>query len=113
MGKNKKLSNPFSTDGGGGHFEASVQACFVTLMLTGGYAPALPRWPIVEIKLQGKVDGFETDDLVIHVENPSSRERRKLLQIMEEQTYAHQYKTTDFLLHSEDAVLAVCHLRRG
>lgn len=79
MGKSKKLSNPFSTGGGGGHFEASVQACFVTLMLTGGYAPALPRWPIVEVKLQGKVDGFETDDLVVHVENPSSRERRKLL----------------------------------
>ena len=79
MGRNKKLSNPFSTGGGGGHFEASVQACFVTLMLTGGYAPALPRWPIVEVKLQGKVDGFETDDLIIHVQNPSSGERRKLL----------------------------------
>lgn len=79
MGKNKKLSNPFSTGGGGGHFEASVQACFVTLILTGGYAPALPRWPIVEVKLQGKVDGFETDDLIIHVQNPSTGERRKLL----------------------------------
>lgn len=67
-------------DGGRrGHFEASVQACFVTLILTGGYAPALPRWPIVEVKLQGKVDGFETDDLIIHVQNPSTGERRKLL----------------------------------
>lgn len=33
----KQLSNPFSTGGGGGHFEAHVQASFVLLMLTGGY----------------------------------------------------------------------------
>ncbi|WP_237761314.1 hypothetical protein [Legionella cherrii] len=28
MGKKKKLSNPFSTGGGGSHFEAHVQASF-------------------------------------------------------------------------------------
>lgn len=38
-GKNKKLSNPYST--GGVHFEAHVQALFVALMLTGGHAPCL------------------------------------------------------------------------
>jgi hypothetical protein len=48
-------------------------------MLTGGYAPCLPCWPIVEIKLQGKIDGFETDDLIIFVEENSTKERRKLL----------------------------------
>ena len=79
MSNSKKLSNPFSTGGGGFHFEAHVQASFVTLMLTGGHAPCLPCWPITEIKLQGKIDGFDTDDLVIFVENPSNRERRKLL----------------------------------
>lgn len=79
MGKSKKLSNPFSTGGGGGHFEAHVQASFVALMLTGGYAPCLPCWPIAEIKLQGKIDGFDTDDLVVFVENVDSKERRKLL----------------------------------
>jgi hypothetical protein len=75
----KKLSNPFSTGSGGGHFEAHVQASFVTLMLTGGYAPCLPCWPIVEIKLQGKIDGFDTDDLIVFVEENSTKERRKLL----------------------------------
>jgi hypothetical protein len=35
----KKLSNPFSTGSGGAHFEANIQATFVTLMLSGGYAP--------------------------------------------------------------------------
>ena len=79
MSNSKKLSNPFSTGGGGFHFEAHVQASFVTLMLTGGYAPCLPCWPVTEIKLQGKIDGFETDDLVVFVENPSNKEQRKLL----------------------------------
>lgn len=79
MAKKKKLSNPFSTGGGGVHFEAHVQASFVVLMLTGGHAPCLPCWPIAEIKLQGKIDGFDTDDLVVVVENVNSKERRKLL----------------------------------
>ncbi len=77
--KSKQLSNPFSTGGGGGHFEAHVQASYVVLMLTGGYAPSLPCWPITEINLQGKIDGFETDDLIVFVENADSKERRKLL----------------------------------
>jgi hypothetical protein len=75
----KQLSNPFSTGGGGGHFEAHVQASFVALMLTGGYAPCMPCWPITEIKLQGKIDGFDADDLIVFVENNDTRERRKLL----------------------------------
>ena len=79
MSKSKKLSNPFSTGGGGHHFEAHVQASFVALMLTGGHAPCLPCWPITEIKLQDKIDGFDTDDLVVVVESSSSKERRKLL----------------------------------
>lgn len=79
MAKKKKLSNPFSTGGGGVHFEAHVQASFVALMLTGGHAPCLPCWSIAEIKLQGKIDGFDTDDLVVVVESVNSKERRKLL----------------------------------
>ena len=79
MTKNKNLSNPFSTGGGGVHFEAHVQASFVVLMLTGGYAPCLPCWPITEIKLQGKIDGFDTDDFIVVVENSGNKERRKLL----------------------------------
>jgi hypothetical protein len=79
MPKKKALSNSFSTGGGGGHFEAHVQASFVALMLTGGHAPGLPCWPITEIKLQGKIDGFDTDDLIVFVANINSKERRKLL----------------------------------
>ena len=79
MARKKNLSNPYSTGGGGAHFEAHVQASFVALMLTGGYAPCLPCWPITEIKLQGKIDGFDTDDLIVVVEKTDSKERRKLL----------------------------------
>lgn len=79
MSKSKALSSPYSTGGGGFYFEAHVQASFVILMLTGGYAPCLPCWPITEIKLQGKIDGFDTDDLVVVVTKPGGKERRKLL----------------------------------
>jgi len=79
MSKRKKLSNPFSTGGGGPHFEACIQASFVTLMLTSGYAPCLPCWPIVKIKLQGKIEGFDTDDLIVTVENPNDKKQQKLL----------------------------------
>lgn len=75
----KKLSNPSSTGGEGHHFEAHIQASFVVLMLTGGYAPCLPCWPITEISLQGKIDGFNTDDLIVYVEKNDGKEKRKLL----------------------------------
>lgn len=77
--KSKELSNPFSTGSGGARFEAHIHATFVTLMLSGGYAPCLPSWPIVEIKLQGAVSGYGTDDMIVFVENPKNNERRRLL----------------------------------
>ena len=79
MSKSKEVSSPLATGGGGFHFEACVQASFVALMLTRGHAPCLPCWPIVEIKPQAKIDGFNTDDLIVSVEEPTTRERRKLL----------------------------------
>lgn len=75
----KKLASPFSTGGGGGFFEAHVQAAFVTLMITGGYTPCFPFRSIIEVKLQGKIDGYATDDLIVTTEDPASKERRKLL----------------------------------
>ncbi len=74
----KQLSNPVSTGGGGGHFEAHVQASFVALMLTGGFAPCLPCWPISKIKLQAKYAGYDTDDLIVFVEQPESGQKRKI-----------------------------------
>ena len=76
---NKQLSSPFSTGGGGYNFETRVQAHFVALMLSGGFAPALPPWPIKRIKLQGKYVGYDTDDAIVFVERPDGKKERKLL----------------------------------
>ncbi|WP_310090448.1 hypothetical protein [Pseudoxanthomonas sacheonensis] len=77
--KQKRLSNSFSTGGGGSFFEANIQAAFVTLMVTGGHSPCLPCWPIVEIKLQGKIHGFDTDDLIVLIEDAEGGGQRRLL----------------------------------
>jgi hypothetical protein len=75
----KQISSPFSTGSGGGHFEAYVQASFVALMLTGGYAPCLPCRPINKIKLQGKFAGYQTDDLIVFVQDNVGKGKCKLL----------------------------------
>lgn len=76
---NTNLSNSISTSVAGATLESRVQAMFVTLMLSGGYAPFLPNWPIKQIMLQAKIHKFETDDLVVFVENKYTKEERKLL----------------------------------
>ena len=76
----KQISNPFSTGSGGASFEHAVQAKFVTLMLTGGFSPCLQPWKIVEINFQAKVDDYNTDDLVVTVENPNNpNDKQRLL----------------------------------
>jgi hypothetical protein len=74
-----QLSNPFSTGGGGAHFENSVQASFVLLMLADGVVPCLPLTSIDRIKLQGKYAGFQTDDIVVFSTDPRSGLSHKLL----------------------------------
>lgn len=77
--KNKQLSNPFSSGGGGNNFETRVQAAFVVLMLTGGFVPCMPAWPIRKIKLQGKYKDFDTDDLIVYINRPDGEKERRLL----------------------------------
>jgi len=92
--KLKKLSNAFSTGAGGPRFESQVQAAFVVLMLTGGFAPCLPAWPINEIKLQGKYAGFETDDFIAVAEQmPGGRKAKLLAQIKHALTISGSDKT--------------------
>lgn len=76
---NPKISSPRATGGFGYSFESNIQASFVILMLTGGYAPGLPNWPITKIKLQGKDIGFYTDDFIVTVEDPRTGTKRKML----------------------------------
>ena len=75
----KQLSNPSSTGGLGIHFENRVQASFIVLMLTGGFATCLPTWPIDKIKLQGKYQDFDTDDLIVYTKEPRDGKQAKLL----------------------------------
>lgn len=80
MSNNKKqLSNSASTGGRGIHFENRVQSSFVILMLTNSFSPSLPPWPITKIKLQGKYQGYDTDDLIVYVKEPSTGQEAKLL----------------------------------
>jgi hypothetical protein len=75
----KQLSNSFSTGGGGTNFETRVQASFVVLMLSGGFAPCFPGCPIKKIELQGKCAGYDIDDLILFVESPGDGQEKKLL----------------------------------
>lgn len=75
----KEISNPFSTGGGGFQFESHVQASFAVLMLAGGFVPCLPISPITKLKFQGKVDGYNTDDLIVFMEKPDGTQKQKLL----------------------------------
>jgi len=75
----KEISNPYSTGGGGTHFENRVQSAFTVLLLVRGFALGLPPWPITKIKLQGKYQGFETDDLIVTCSEPNSSRKSKLL----------------------------------
>ena len=77
--KTKTISNPVSTSGMGIHFENRVQSSFTVLMLVNGFAPTLPAWPIVKIKLQGRYAGFETDDLIVYTKDPKTGKEAKLL----------------------------------
>lgn len=75
----KRLSNPYSTGGGGYQFESHVQAAFLILMLTNGYCPCFPNKTITKIKLQAKNDGFELDDLVVFLVDRNTKEEVRLL----------------------------------
>ena len=75
----KQVSNPASTGGLGIHFENRVQASFVVLMLTGGFSPCLPTWPIKKIKLQGKYQNYNIDDLIVYSEQQDGNGSAKLI----------------------------------
>lgn len=97
----KQLSNSFSTGGGGSHFESHIQASFVVLMLTNGWVPCLRSNRISKILLQGKVAGYNTDDLIVFTETIDGIEDRKLLgQIKHEITISSNDKTFQEVIDS-------------
>lgn len=79
MAELAQQSNPFSTGGGGVNFETRVQAAFTVLMLSGQSAPCLPSFPITKLKLQGRYEGYHTDDFIAFTQDYQSGEQAKLL----------------------------------
>lgn len=78
--KRKQLSNSYSAGAGGVHFEERVQAAFVALMLSDGVVPCMPGWPIKQILLQAKHEGYDTDDLVVFLEKGPTQRAKILVQ---------------------------------
>ncbi|WDU77708.1 hypothetical protein [Lysinibacillus sp. G01H] len=79
MNNSKEQSNPISTGGGGGNFENKVQALFLISMLSKSYMPFLPNIEIKKIKLQGKYDGYDTDDFIVFGKNLLTHKEQKIL----------------------------------
>ncbi len=59
-----KLSNAFSTGGGGGSFERRIQAVFLLVLLVDGVSPILNA-PIERIAFQARQLGHAVDDMVV------------------------------------------------
>lgn len=60
----KKISNPFSTGGGGVFFEQKIQSLFLLSLLIDGFCPVLNE-RTKTVLFQAKHNGYDTDDLVI------------------------------------------------
>lgn len=88
-----KLSNPFSTGSGGSTFEIKIQASFVFAMMTSGFTPGFADSKIKKIKLQGKRDGYSTDDAILFVENKAGIQRKLLAQIKHEISFTEKDET--------------------
>jgi hypothetical protein len=100
--KPSQQSNPFSTGGGGVNFETKIQASFAALMLTAGFVPVLPRWPVQLIKLQGRYDQYETDDCIVFAQNPQNSQQvsKLLVQIKHIAHVTKQDSTFEEVIHA-------------
>lgn len=97
----KSISNPFSTGGGGNTFEVHVQAMFLILMLSGGFVPGIRAWPISRIMLQGRYQGYRTDDLIVFVNELGSKRQSKLLvQVKHTIAFTENDATLEKVLHA-------------
>lgn len=77
----KRLSNPTSTGGAGGTYETRVQAVYLFAMFTGGSPSLFPDAEVVELRFQGRIHGYRTEDLVCTLKDPSGALRKALLQV--------------------------------
>lgn len=59
-----KLSNSFSTGGGGDGFQRRIQAVFLLALLVDGFSPIL-NMPVERIAFQAQHLGYAVDDMVV------------------------------------------------
>ena len=86
-----KISNAFSTGGGGVHFENQIQAMFLLSLLIDGFCPAMNE-RTKRVCFQAKRLGFDVDDLVIYTfGNPI--DKKLLCQIKHSITISSRNKT--------------------
>lgn len=90
----KKVSNPFSTGGGGFQFEQKVQANFVALFLMGGIFPITRRDDCYKISVQSRRQGNQTDDVVVHFKGQDQQNYRLLAQIKHKLTFSDSDEQT-------------------
>ena len=81
MAKNaiSRISNAFSTGGGGVNFEQQIQAMFLLSLLVDGFCPAMKE-QTKRVCFQAKHLGYDVDDLVVFTERNQS-EGKLLCQI--------------------------------
>lgn len=64
-----EISNPFSVGGGGVNYEIGVQTFFVASMILGWKIINLKAEKVEKIKLQGRYEGYDTDDCIVFGDN--------------------------------------------
>jgi len=77
----KKLSSPVSTSGEGGHFESRVQASYLLALLSGEAPRFLAHSQVTELRFQGRIHGFNTDDLICTVERDDGSTFKVAMQV--------------------------------
>lgn len=96
----KQISNPSSTGGEGYYFETRVQACFVALMLTNGFAPCLPNLQITKLKFQCRYKGFNIDDLIVFTDDQKGKKRKIMCQVKHKICLTESDKTFNEVINS-------------
>lgn len=93
MAKNSisKISNAFSTGGGGVNFEQQIQAMFLLSLLIDGFCPAMNE-RTKKVCFQAKHLGYDVDDLVVFTYRNQS-EGKMLCQIKHSITATEKDKT--------------------
>lgn len=84
VSKEKNMSNPFSTGGGGTVFELKVQTSLLGTLLVGGHVPAFNNALIEELHLQAEHLDYETDDALAICLDKDGLRRRQLWSVKHE-----------------------------